>query len=973
MTPLDFLAAVLPPSGFGHYCVVELSTKKLGHVYVEKLEEIEEAVERWGATKLDIYIAMATFKKAGSRKAENANFVRSLFIDMDGYATKKEAAAALSAFLDTTGLSAFGTPWIVASGGGLHCYWPFHEAVPVESWLPVAENFKRLCKQEALTIDMTVTADAARVLRIPGTMNHKAKYVTPRPVKIMAAGDSVDFDEIAKHIREKLTALPAAPEASNNVFQIEGVRPTAAAPTATGVKMFENSETRFKPIWLATQAGRGCGQIAAYVTDAAQEGMEPLWRAVLSIAKPCADGMKASIWLSKMHPYADDRMRQKLNEIKGPYPCVKFDSENPGVCTKCKHWGKITNPLALGRETVVDNTEKEIALVAPNASEVVGEEVIKVKRPVPPKGFSYGAKGGVYCEKMVEDGDGIKVKKQVMILPFDLFVIDILSHTGDHTVHMLAMRPDGPLDVTMPSKAVVSKDETLKSLAQQNIIASFGAGNDVNLFAYIRACVEQASTNKSTVKVPDSCGWQDDNSFVLGGRVFTKHAKPFKVPMPGLENLTANTEPCGTLENWRKFINMLIQRKMYAQLTVMLAGAAAPFMRFTGLYGMTFHCASTDSGTGKSLGLEAAASVWGHPVHYRTGKGTSPVAMQQRLGLLHTLPLITDEITSKNRNDFEWFPAFLLDMSEGRGKERMESGSNKERLNLSTWMTTCLMSSNTNAVDYLTGERKHASEGELRRLLEFVLNDKLEWTAEEVEVIKSLQENFGIAGFMLAEYMAKNFELFKPLATDVVQRMYLEYKATNDERYWMAGIGAIVTAGIVMGSKHAKIVDLPMTGIIDYLHSIVNRMRTSMKLGARTAEDVLNAYTRDFYGNFVIIRESNGLVTIDLGYDDATKQAIDWKEIPRSRISGRVEHGFAVGYIDYFIEEQLMKAYCSSMSFGYDDFKKQIERVCKVEYVKKDMLSRTKGPAMRVNAMRICRRIDESDSGINDLLSVAAA
>ena len=80
-----------------------------------------------------------------------------------------------------------------------------------------------------------------------------------------------------------------------------------------------------------------------------------------------------------------------------------------------------------------------------------------------------------------------------------------------------------------------------------------------------------------------------------------------------------------------------------------------------------------------------------------------------------------------------------------------------------------------------------------------------------------------------------------------------------------------------------------------------------------------------------------------------------------------------MGYIDYFIEEQLMKAYCSSMSFGYDDFKKQIERVCKVEYVKKDMLSRTKGPAMRVNAMRICRRIDESDSGINDLLSVAAA
>jgi hypothetical protein len=81
--------------------------------------------------------------------------------------------------------------------------------------------------------------------------------------------------------------------------------------------------------------------------------------------------------------------------------------------------------------------------------------------------------------------------------------------------------------------------------------------------------------------------------------------------------------------------------------------------------------------------------------------------MQQRLGHLRSLPLITDEITTNNRKDFEWFPAFLFSMSEGRGKERMESGANKERLNLSTWSSTAIMSSNTHVVDYLTGSRKH--------------------------------------------------------------------------------------------------------------------------------------------------------------------------------------------------------------------------------------------------------------------------
>jgi uncharacterized protein (DUF927 family) len=163
---------------------------------------------------------------------------------------------------------------------------------------------------------------------------------------------------------------------------------------------------------------------------------------------------------------------------------------------------------------------------------------------------------------------------------------------------------------------------------------------------------------------------------------------------------------------------------MWEHLTIMLAGASAPLMRFTGIYGITYHCGSTESGTGKSLALEAAASIWGHPVHYRTGKSTSPVAMQQRLGLLCSMPLITDELTSKNRANFEWLPEFLLDMTEGRGKERMESGANKERINLSTWMTNAIMSSNTHVVDGLTGGRKHSSEGELRRLLEFILTQE---------------------------------------------------------------------------------------------------------------------------------------------------------------------------------------------------------------------------------------------------------
>ena len=956
MTPLEFLAAVLPVPGNGMYCVAELSSIKKEHQYEEILEDLQAPVEAWHAADKDVYFALSTFAVAGKRTADNARFIRSLFIDMDGYATKKDAATALGAFLEKTGMAELGNPYIVGSGGGLHVYWPFEEAVDIVSWKPMAENFKRLCKQESMAIDMTVTADAARVLRVPGTTNFKKKYATPRPVRLLAAGDTFSFDALSKLINDRLTA--PSYEAPKNVFELPGMRPTAA-PSAASVKLFENNSTKFKTIWLATQSGNGCGQLANYATNASDDGMEPIWRGLLSITQKCDDGNKAAAWLSQMHPYPPERMHEKLRSIKGPYPCMKFDSENPGICTSCKHWGKITNPLALGREVRVSTEEKEIPINIPSSSNALPTETRTVKRPPAPKGFAYGDKGGVYVERMVEQDDGTKAKKMVPILPYDMFVVDILNTQNDHSVHMVALRPEGPVDLIIPQKVVVSNIDTVKALAQQNIIASFGQGNDKNLFDYVRACVEEASANKVAVKVPASYGWQDDGTYVFAGRIFSKDRPAFTLPMPGLENLQSFTEPAGSIENWRKFMKLLVAKKMYKHLAVVLAGAGAPLMRYTKLFGMTFHCASTESGTGKSLALEAAASVWGHPTRYRTGKSTSPVAMQQRLGLLQNHPLITDELTSKNRDNFEWLPEFLLDMTQGKGKERMEAGSNKERLNLSTWATNALLSSNTHMIDILTGGRKHAAEGELRRLLEILMEDPLSWEPHEIEIIKSLQDNYGGAGIMMIEYMVNNEEKLEPLVTSTVTRMYQEFNATNDERFWMAGIGASVAAGVIWSNQYAGIIDLPMKEIIKAFQDTVKYMRKAMKAGARAAEDVLNAYTGENYGKFVVVKRSDGSLLAQLGGN----QEID-QSITRTSVAGRIEHEITPGYVDYYIEETLLKAYCATMSFGYAAFIKQLSETegFFVERMKKDMTSKTKGPPMRVNSLKIRRRSGEWDA-----------
>jgi hypothetical protein len=961
MQPLDFLAAVLPSSGV--FCAAEFNTNRKEHVFVDTLDELKAEADAFAVDNRDVYFALAAFKDSGSRTGDNARVIKSLFIDIDigdkkDYKTRADAKQAYVEFVETTGMQELGRPIVVSSGGGFHMYWPFTQEVEIARWKPLAENFKRLCKQEGFNIDWNCTADAARVLRVPGTFNQK--FDPPKPVKILDEGTGpFSLDALVEFVDSKLKIKPVP------TINLPGQRPTRSAGS---ILMMDNNTTLFKNILVKTEAGTGCGQLAYYLENAQQDGMEPLWRGLLSWTKHCDDGEKANSWLTKQHPYDQERMEQKLREIKGPYGCLKIDSINPGICPNCSHYGKITNALILGREVKVDNTPKEVVLepqnapITPNMGTIM-PKAGTVMRPTPPRGFSYGEKCGVYRDKTEQDGQGNTITTRVAITPYDLFVVNILRSEGEHIVHLLAVKPEGPEEITLPQRAVVSQDETVKALAQQNIIASFGKGNDRNLFDYVRACVEEASYSRAAINVPTNYGWQPNDTFVYNERVFSKNMPPQHIPMRGLVNINKATKPTGSLDEWRKIVNMLTKKQMHEILAMSMTGFAAPLMRFTGYDGITFHLGSTESGTGKSLTLELAASVWGHPVKYRVSKNTSDVAMQQRLGLLHSMPLISDEITSKNRKDFEWFPGFIFDMAEGQGKDRMESGANKERENTTYWKSIALLSSNTHVIDYLTGARRHSSEGEIRRLLELTLNKVIKWEDGETEVISNLRRNYGVAGELWAQYLVDNMDTCQQVLNETKAQLKKEFKFTDDERYWLAGCSAKVASAILVGSNYAGIVDLPIQGIIEVLKGMVEKLRKVIKSNFRSAEDVLNAYIRENYGKFVVVKSIDNSLAASFGDSGVIDQSIT-----RSEIFGRVEHNVTPGYVDFFIEESLLKQYCSSMSFGYADFKVQMEAACHISYMKKDLMSKTKGPQMRVNAMKISRKIDDEEQ-----LSVEAA
>lgn len=968
MDPHDFLSAVLPTSGL--YCAAEYDTPRKAQSFVTNLEELIRVVQKHSANKINAYYALASFEKSGTRVATNAVALRSIFIDVDvgahknsPYATQKQAAAALAKFVEDAQLP---TPIVVSSGHGVHAYWTFTEDIPRAEWVPAAERFKRLCLKHGLVIDNHVTGDAARVLRVPGTVNYVYPE-NPRPVRVVLDGDGpIDFhtlaDRLAKEINgydyvaEVTTAIPGVPLANRS---------------ATAVKLFQNTATRFKTILKRTREGTGCGQLLHYVENASNDGMEPLWRAMLSIAKFSDDGEKAAVLLSELHPYDAHRMRTKLNEIKGPYTCAAIDGINPGGCTGCPHAGKIKSPIVLGHETMLDTGEEKILPANPPPVEGDDEPVsaapqIHYVRPPPPLGFAYGQNGGVYAKVKEEDRmTGEETSRTVCVIPYDLFVTGSLTQDPEHNhIHVVAYQPSGVREIAIPARALVSKDDTLKALGAHLVYST--NNHDKLLYEFVKKSASDMTVLRGPRKVPETYGWQEGGSFVIAGKEYLPDGSVATAPTSDDHaNLLPITTPVGDPEIFRKVVAMLYAKGRIDILLTVCASMGAALMEFTGFKGMLLNVQSHETGTGKSVALSIAASVWGNPMDYLVTPDTSVVTTQLRMGMLHSLPLIMDEVTYKTRSydsgDSDWSSKFLLDLTMGKSKERMEAAVTKERKNIVRWATIAIMSSNSSIVDALTS-RNYTTNGELQRLLEIDMHDKLVLTREEEQLLSALQKNYGLAGHKFIKWVVANQKRARGILDEANATLRAKFNMQSHERFWLNGLAASIAAAIICSSDFADVVQFPTNALLDEAGKLVVKSRGVVVDNVRTAHDVLHAFIRENYGNFLVIRKRAGELAASLGVKDIVDESIT-----RSSVKGRIEHGFKEGIAGVFIEKAVLAQHCHSMSYNSAAFKKELAaRYTVTDDVKKNLFSHTKVKSVRVNAVCIELPENELDEPVDD-------
>ena len=124
----------------------------------------------------DLWISMATFPDERSgRQATNASELCSFWLDVDAhegsaYQDPHQAYEAVTDFVKRTGLP---SPNLIHhSGYGVHAIWTLTERLSRDEWQPIASKLQELCRRCALGAD-PITADAARILRMPGTLNFR--------------------------------------------------------------------------------------------------------------------------------------------------------------------------------------------------------------------------------------------------------------------------------------------------------------------------------------------------------------------------------------------------------------------------------------------------------------------------------------------------------------------------------------------------------------------------------------------------------------------------------------------------------------------------------------------------------------------------------------------------------------------------------------------------------------------------------
>jgi len=890
METKKFLESVLGDEGF--YCIFayRIADERKVQKFYDNLDAAIHAAHNLDAEGYDAYFALGTFDQAGSRKVPNVKQLRSFFLDLDcgptkDYATQSEALGALRKFCKELKLP---RPTIVNSGRGIHVYWPLVAPVSRETWVPIAEQFKRLCTTHGLRNDPSVPADAARVLRVPDTHNYKTD--PPSPVGLVGeVGMPVELDVFREFLGDDTMVL---------------VPPKKYMPQQQDAMMQALSGSivnRFKTILIKTMSGTGCDQLKEVINNQASIS-EPLWRAGLSIAKFCVDGDKAIHKISAKHPeYTYERTETKADLIKGPYLCTRFDEYRGGVCKDCKHWGKLKSPISLGRE--VEEADESDNIVIEKPLGVTAATPIRYAIPKYPHPFFRGKSGGVFKHsKNAENED-----KDVLVYFNDLYVIRRIKDpgAGESLVMRLHLPKDGVREFTIPLTAVGTKDEFRKHLASQGVAVL----NVQELMEYTMRWVNELQFNSEADEACRQFGWRDDTheSFIVGNMEVFKDRVEVSSPSAATVGLFPIFRAKGTLEQWKKTVSFYNQPGMELHQFMFGLSLGSILMEFQPINAAAFHAWSKGSGLGKTTAMYAGASIWGDPDLLVMQERDTFNSKMNRAEVYKNIVCYMDEMTNTKPQDLsDW----AYQLPSGLQRNRMGPKGNVERVRGKPWKTLFGTTGNTSMLERIA-LFKALPQAEAQRVLECRVDPVKFATKAETDVFSAaIKDNFGHAGVVFLQYVLNNLDAVKELTMAVQRKLDAASSLSAENRYWSV-LASRPIAGLMLAKK-AGLIDWQIAPIVQWIVKVMAEAKVMVREMNVNVEAQLTDYMAENYNNMLRIKST----------DDArnTAGALDQFIVPDGSPRGHFVARYEYDVKKLYLLPKPLKAWCGKQQINYAGF-----------------------------------------------------
>lgn len=770
------------------------------------------------------------------RGTHTAVGLKSLFIDIDvkegAYATTQDALIGLRDFVAASGL-----PWptmAVASGsGGVHVYWCLSRALSREEWQPLANALVEATRRHDLKCDTQCSIDAARVLRIPGTLNWKVEPARP----VTLGGKSVQpGDYPVEDLQAALTPYMGATVIPFTGSAFAGARP-AAVPGVNDEFTAGIAEAIKRPPVDLDSVADTCGFVREALTTGGAGFSNPLWNLTTLIATFCigTDGNDGRVQAHRMamghkdYSYAttDELYERKLREKEerniGWPSCATVRGAGCTGCANCPLAPLGKSPLNFGKQTVA--VIQAAALQASQGAQASGVVVTPgfPGAPTPaqnddiPTGYLRRPDNRVV--KLIQDPDS-GVTEQRLVFPHGLHGAWLQEEPW--TLHFLTRLGHSQQDtqVTITFEQLSSRDFT-KHLGRQGMMVL-----DVQaklLKEFLMAWSDKLQKMAGSVISSHPFGWITVNSkvdgFAYAGRVWTPTGdKPASQPHPMTE---VQYRPRGDLQPWKDACDYITGQGRPALAAIIASTFGAPLMKFCGEAGVIIAAYSTESGIGKSTALKVAQAVWGNPQTAMQSLTDTQNSVLKKVGELRSLPLMWDEI--KGDEQTAKFVNLAFQISLGKEKSRMSADAGYRAMG--SWQTILVSASNDSLIDPIVRHTKTTTAG-IYRVLEFRVPPATANTdphGHVARLVAKTVDHFGNAGLAYAKFLGAHHERVAKDVAVLMDKLTVRLKANPEERYWIAGLTCCVLGATYANELGLTTFDVP--ALLAFLVGTMSAMR----------------------------------------------------------------------------------------------------------------------------------------------------